>query len=107
MRTGNSAKLGWEEARARLGVQPGASDEAVRAAYLEKVRQHPPDREPEQFERIRDAYEQLRDPALRARQVLDGPDPTQPLPSLLDGIKPARCFVGVKPWLDVLKENRS
>lgn len=107
MRTRNSAKLGWEEAAARLGVQPGADDEALRAAYLEKVRQHPPDREPDLFESIRDAYEQLRDPALRAGQVLDGSNPAQPLPTLLDGIKPARRFVGVKPWMDVLKENRS
>lgn len=107
MRARPTAKLDWEEAAALLGVKAGASEEVLRAAYLEQVRQHPPDREPDQFERIRDAYEQMRDPALRARQVLDGPSPTLPLPSLLGSLKPARQFVGLGPWLDVLKENRS
>lgn len=106
MRTPPTAKLDWEEAAALLGVMAGAGDEVLRAAYLEKVRQHPPDRDPDLFECIRDAYEQLRDPALRARQVLDGPSPALPLPALLDGLKPARRFVGPGPWLDVLKENR-
>lgn len=96
----------WEEAASLLGVEVGAGDDALRAAYLEKVRQHPPDREPEQFERIRDAYERLRDPTLRARQVLEGPDPFLPLPRLLDDVRPTRTFVGPGPWLDALKEKR-
>lgn len=97
----------WDEAASLLGVEVGAGDEALRAAYLEQVRRHPPDREPESFERIRDAYERLRDPALRARQVLAGPDPGLPLPCLLDEHAPSRAFVGPGPWLDVLKETRS
>lgn len=97
----------WEEAASLLGVNLGAGDDELRAAYLEKVRRHPPDREPEQFERIRDAYERLRDPTLRARQVLDGPEPGLPLPRLLEGVKPTRAFIGTGLWLDVLKENRS
>ncbi len=107
MRQPHSLQFTWEQAAALLGVPSGATDKALRRAYLEQVQAHPPDREPEQFERIRDAYEQLRDPALRARQVLDGPDPALPLPSLLDGLKPNRRFVGSGPWMNVLKENRS
>ena len=99
-------KLTWDEARAVLGVSTGATEAEVRAAYLERVRLHPPDREPEQFERVRDAYEQLRDPRLRARQALEGPDPAAPLATLFEGVKPTRRFAGPGPWLAVLKERR-
>jgi DnaJ-class molecular chaperone len=98
--------LEWDEARALLGVSAEAGEAEVRAAYLEKVRQHPPDREPELFERIRDAHEQLRNPVVRARRVLSGPDPTAPLASLLEGMKPQRRFVGAQIWLEALKEKR-
>ncbi len=67
-----------DEARAVLGVSHDATAEQVRAAYLEKVRQHPPDRDPEQFERIRDAFGQLRDPRSRLQQVFECPDPHAP-----------------------------
>lgn len=103
----HSLQFSWEQAAALLGVPLGATDEALRRAYLEQVQAHPPDRKPEQFERIRDAYEQLRDPALRARQVLAGPDPTLPLTSLVDGLRARRNFVGSGPWINVLKEKRS
>ncbi len=46
-----------------LGISQNATDEEIRAAYLLKVRECPPDRAPEKFEKIRDAYEILRDPA--------------------------------------------
>ena len=97
-------EVSWEQAAGLLGVSAGAGDEELRAAYLEQVRRHPPDREPELFERIRDAYEQLRDPRVRARQVLEGPDPAVPLSNLLQGIGGAkRRFVGPGPWMDLLK----
>ena len=103
----NSAvQFDFEQAAALLGVSSGADDKALREAYLQKVRDHPPDRDPERFEQIRDAYEPLRDPRTRARQVLQC-DPGQPLTQLIEGRKPARRFVGAKLWLDVLKENRS
>ena len=106
---GNSESSGgnWERARALLGVAADAGEAQIRAAYLAKVRQHPPDRDPEQFERVRDAYDQLRDPRLRARQVLVGPYPVLPLTSLLEGIESTRRFAAARLWLDVLKEKRS
>ncbi len=48
-----------------LEVPADADDDRVRAAYLRKVRQHPPERDPETFRRIRQAYEAIRD--VRAR----------------------------------------
>ena len=56
------------------GHRPDATDEQIHAAYLEQVRQHPPDRDPDQFECIRDAFEQLRDPSVRASGAC-GPGP--------------------------------
>lgn len=96
----------WDEARKLLGVSAEAGEAEVRAAYLEQVKQHPPDRDPELFERIRDAYDQLRDPRVRARQVLHAADPAMPLMNLLAGTRPVRQFVGPQIWLDALKEAK-
>ena len=55
-----------------LGVSLEAGDEEVRAAYLRKVKEHPPDRSPREFERIRDAYDLLREDGtqtLRSRHL--------------------------------------
>jgi curved DNA-binding protein CbpA len=38
-----------------LGVGPEADDEQIRAAYLGKLKQYPPDRCPDEFESVRDA----------------------------------------------------
>jgi curved DNA-binding protein CbpA len=86
-----------------LGVSPDATDTEIRAAYVLKVREYPPDRSPEQFERIRDAYEILRDPRRRMRHRLFAVDPAVPLASLFAGGAPPRRFAGPGPWLEVLK----
>lgn len=91
--------------RAVLGVSLTATEEDIRAAYLLKVKQYPPDRSPEQFERIRDAYETLRDARRRARHLLLSVDPGAPLSSLLPGDTSSRQFVGAHPWLQVLKNK--
>ena len=44
-----------------LGIEEMADDDTVRAAYLAAVRRSPPDRDPEGFRRIREAYEAVRD----------------------------------------------
>lgn len=50
-----------------LELSPGSTEEQIRKAYLEQVRKYPPDRDPERFAKIRDAYDQLRDPVTRMR----------------------------------------
>ena len=94
-----------EDAREILGVAPNAGDAEIRAAYLRKVKENPPDRAPELFERIRDAYELLRDPRRRALQVLLAVDPNAPLVSLLPAHPTERRFTGPGPWLAVLREK--
>ena len=89
-----------------LNVSTAATDQELRAAYLRKVQQHPPDRDPDLFEKIRDAYEQLRNPDTRARLVLQDSDFAPTLESMLDGLAQQRPYVGSQLWIDLLKEKR-
>ena len=45
-----------------LELKSGATGEEIRRAYLNLVRQHPPDRAPDKFREIHSAYEMLNDP---------------------------------------------
>ena len=53
-----------------LGVVPGADEAEIRRNYLEQVRLNPPDRNPERFALVREAYELLRDPMVRLSRLL-------------------------------------
>lgn len=53
-----------------LGLNPDASEAEIRRRYLELVREFPPDRAPERFRAVHDAYEALRDPARRLQVML-------------------------------------
>jgi len=53
-----------------LGISPDSDDEAIRRRYLELVRQFPPERQPEKFAAVRQAYENLRDTTTRLRYRL-------------------------------------
>ncbi len=94
-----------KDPRGILGVGPKATDDEIRQAYLTKVKAHPPECDPEAFERIRDAYELLRDPRRRAALILLAPDPTGPLTDLLRNEAGRARYVGPQPWLDVIKEE--
>ena len=89
-----------------LGLDEDADDEAVRAAYLAGIRRSPPDRDPEGFRRIRDAYEALRDAERRRALRLFGPPPLARLDELLDALPDERRFVGPEPWLALLRGDR-
>jgi hypothetical protein len=86
-----------------LGVAPNAGVEEIRAAYLGKIKEYPPDRSPVEFEKIRDAFEALRDPRRGTRAMLLAADPSAPLTSVLEGRAPRRLFAGPQVWRDVLK----
>jgi DnaJ-domain-containing protein 1 len=90
-------------ANERLGVSATASEEEIRAAYLSKVKEFPPDRAPAEFEAIRDAYETLCDPRKRFKAMLLSTAFTAPLVSLLAGYQARRNFVGPQLWREVLK----
>ena len=91
------------EPREVLGINQDAGEEEIRTAYVRKVKEHPPDRSPEEFERIRDAYDSLRDPRRRMRDVLLAVDPVAPFVSVIELKARQRRFAGPRPWLEVLK----
>ena len=47
-----------------LGIGPEADEKQIRQRYLQLVREHPPERDPEGFAAIRAAYDRLRDPVV-------------------------------------------
>ncbi len=44
-----------------LGIASNTADDKIKQAYLLKVKDNPPDREQEQFQIIRNAYESIKD----------------------------------------------
>jgi len=53
-----------------LGISPEATDEQVRSAYFQKVREFPPERDPEGFKRIRKAFERVQSEEDRITAIL-------------------------------------
>jgi curved DNA-binding protein CbpA len=53
-----------------LGLAPEAGESEIRQRYLELVRAFPPERAPERFAVVHEAYEALRDPARRLQAQL-------------------------------------
>lgn len=53
-----------------LGATPADGDEVIRRHYLDAVRRFPPERCPEQFARIRAAYERIKDENARLEFLL-------------------------------------
>ena len=50
-----------DEARRILGVADDAAPDEVRRAYTRLVKVHKPDRDPDGFRRVREAFEQIRE----------------------------------------------
>lgn len=89
-----------------LGISRTADENEIRNAYLDLVKRNPPSKDPALAEKLRAAYDQLKDPLARAERAVLFADPTLPLTSLLKGYSGHRAFVGPKPWLNVLKNDR-
>jgi curved DNA-binding protein CbpA len=89
-----------------LGIDETATDDAIREAYIAAIRIAPPDRDPEGFRRIREAYEQLRDPERRVALRLFGPAPLSDLMALAEGFPDERHHIGPELWLNILREPR-
>lgn len=59
-----------QDPHAVLGLDQSAGADDVRRAYFRLVRQYPPETHPEEFKRIRAAYEILRSPLRRIEVAL-------------------------------------
>jgi curved DNA-binding protein CbpA len=66
-----------------LGLPPDAPEAEIRRRYLELVRQHPPDRDPQRFNEVHEAYSRLRDPVARMEKLLFEPDRSDTFEGLL------------------------
>jgi curved DNA-binding protein CbpA len=88
-----------------LAVSRNAGDEEIREAYLSRVKAYPPSRYPDIAERIRWAFDLLKDPMKRAEQAVFAADPGTPLSSLLKAQKVRRAFVGPGLWMKVLSRG--
>ena len=49
-----------------LEIEEKAEQQTVKKAYFKAIRKYPPDKEPERFQKIREAYEVLMDEEKRA-----------------------------------------
>ena len=70
-----------------LGLNPGSSPEEVKKAYFRMVRKHSPEKDPEQFQKIREAYEALKDGPPVERKDYPLPENPAALYYLNEGIK--------------------
>lgn len=57
-----------------LGIDSNADDKTVRNAYLELIKKYPPDRDPERFKEIANAYETIKDEKKRLEYYLFNTD---------------------------------
>ncbi len=71
-----------------LGLTPQADSETIRARYLSLVREFSPERAPERFSQIREAYEQLRDPLVNLQSRLLDPAPVATFEGLMESFQP-------------------
>ena len=72
-----------------LGLSIEATQEEIRARYLELIKQFPPEREPQRFQEIQIAFQSAKDPLLLARTLLKAPSKNPP------------------PWNDVIEKEKS
>ena len=87
-----------------LGVAETADDAAIKKAYLQKVREYPPERAPERFQAIRTAYEAIKTRRDRLSYRLfehETPDPARLVASALQiGARRRPTEQQLRQWLN-------
>ena len=76
-----------------LGVAESASEKTIKAAFLAKVREFPPERSPKKFQAVRDAYELIKTEKLKlAYQLFHNPEIDGDIVcrSLVEKLRPGR-----------------
>jgi DnaJ-class molecular chaperone len=87
-----------------LGVPSGANDQTIRRAYLEAIKQSPPEADPKRFQAASQAYEKIKDQESRHRHILFDHD--CPANSPLDALAryASHCRHLDPPAFDAMKE---
>jgi curved DNA-binding protein CbpA len=70
-----------------LGIGPDADEATLRRRYLELVRQYPPEKCPQQFAEIREAYDDARDPETRLQKLLFGANAEESLDDIVADVR--------------------
>jgi curved DNA-binding protein CbpA len=53
-----------------LGLPAEADDQTIRRAYLQAIKESPPDADPKRFQAVSQAYEKIKDQTSRHRHIL-------------------------------------
>lgn len=53
-----------------LAIAPSSDDAQIKTAYLNKIKEYPPDHHPQMFERVQQAYQQIKDITARIKYRL-------------------------------------
>lgn len=93
----------WNTPHAILGIAPNAGAKAARAAYLDLIRAHPPDRSPRRFAEISQAYEEFIKPEERINRLLFETDMDHAISELINQIDSTPNHTGPIPWIEALK----
>ena len=88
-----------------LEVDINATDAEIKKAYFAKIKEFPPDRNPEKFMEIRQAYDQLKDSVARAELKLTTPKPCNNMVDIIKDEKIEKKFVGAEQWLKILESK--
>jgi curved DNA-binding protein CbpA len=91
-----------------LEISEDASQEDIRKAYLKKVHQFSPEKYPEKFQAIVEAYELVKDQTARAKLKLFGISGRKKhltFASLVGQGAPKRSRAGMSAWLKVIREE--
>ena len=92
-----------------LGLELNATDEEIRKRYLELIKQYTPEKDPDRFQEITSAYEQIKTPRARIREKLFGAlsvsDAEETLLSFGRARTPVRRRAGLKQLLDEATSN--
>lgn len=87
-----------------LGLDLNATDEEIRKRYLQLIKRYTPEKDPDRFQEITGAYEQIKTPRARILGKLFGPlsvsDAEESLLSLGRARAPVRRRAKLKELLD-------
>jgi curved DNA-binding protein CbpA len=88
-----------------LGLPSDCDDETIRRRYLELVRRHSPEHDPERFTAIRSAYEALRDQTTRLRYRLFEAGQKENVDAILEELvcRTSRRRVPLKELLSIIR----
>ncbi len=93
-----------------LSQGPAATLDEIKQAYFTLVRAHPPEREPEDFKRIRAAYDRLKTPEKKLEtdmtRLESWPEPALSLPGPLDfSVSPADVIRAARALSDLSRTD--